>query len=231
MIAPVDMEARAAIVIVSAEPNASAKQLADQILRNVAEPNGSYCVHGWAAIGSTFLLALAGVAASYLGHELSNPFALAIGACLLLMAALCAIDVAPRLFKPMLLLTRDGLQTAEYGFIPWDQITGVRLESHSVMFCEMRTMEVSVPHRHELMSKAHPCARLLYDVGLYRRRNELRFALTQQRRDAQVIAIVAEYLWREKTAWGGRSVPGQLPPAAWISASAPQPQHHQPRAS
>lgn len=231
MIAPVDTEARAVIVTLTPDPDASAKELANQILRRVGEPNGSYCVHGRAALGNAVLLASAGSAAAYLGFELSNPFALAIGACLLLMAAVCCVDVMPRLFKPMLLLTRDGLQTAEYGFIPWDQITGIRLESHSLMFCEIRTMEVSVPHRHELMSKAHPCSRLLYDVGLYRRRNELRFALTQQRRDARVIAIVAEYLWREKTGWGGRSLPGELPPAVWLSASAPQPPHHQPRAS
>ncbi len=35
--------------------------------------------------------------------------------------------MTPRLLSPMFRLTRDGLRTAEYGFIPWDQITGVRL--------------------------------------------------------------------------------------------------------
>jgi hypothetical protein len=226
------MEARSAIVTLTSDPDASAKQLAQQILHRVREPNGAYCVHGWAAIGSALLLALAGAAVSLAGYQLSNPLALAIGACLLVLSAICWIDVMPRLLKPMLLITRDGMQTAEYGFIPWDQITGIRMESHSVLFCHVKAMDVSVPHRHELMSKAHPCARLLYDVGLYRRRNELRFALTQQGRDAGVIAIVAEFLWREKTEWGGKSYrPGELPPAAWLSASAPQPQHHQPRAS
>ncbi len=61
----------------------------------------------------------------------------------------------------------------------------------------------------ELMSKAHACARLLYGMGLYRRRNELRFALTQQGGDARVIAIVAEYLWREKTGWGREEPAGR----------------------
>jgi hypothetical protein len=225
------MEACAAAVTLTVHQEAGAKRLADDILHRVHQPQGDYVVQGWASMGPALLLALIGAAVCFGGYQISNPLALAIGACLLIVSALCWIDVAPRLLSPMLRLTRDGLHTAEYGFIPWDQITGVRLESHPLLFCQFHSMEISVPHRHELMSKAHVCARMLYDMGLYRRRNELRFALTQQGSDAPVIAIVAEYLWREKTGWSGRSLPAELPPAAWLSASAPQPPHHQPRVS
>ncbi len=177
-----------------------------QILRNVAEPNGSYCVRRMGCY-RRHVPARAGrrLAASSLGHSSSRIRRAGDGACLPLPAIYCRRR-APSLFKPMLLLTLTSLQAAEYPhFIPWEQITGVRLENRLGHVRRMRTHGGlgAPPARADEQGSS---LRLhLLDDGrrLYRRRNELRFALTQQRRDAQVIAIVAGHLWREKRRGAG----------------------------
>lgn len=83
----------------------------------------------------------------------------------------------PCVGKPMLACTRDGIETAAYGPVPWQDIQGMVLTRVTLRGRDFHTLELLVPKLSQLTAQMHPCARLGYALRWGDRRQRLRFPL------------------------------------------------------
>jgi hypothetical protein len=103
------------------------------------------------------------------------------------------------LLPPKLTLTRDGLQTSQYGFIPWTAIDGVRTITQHVKGVTYHALTLYVPTLNDLRSQMTFVTRLRHSLKWGERRRTLLFTLSGAGRQAKVLGTVAELLWNQNT--------------------------------
>lgn len=117
-----------------------------------------------------------------------------LGALFLFFAALIAI---PALGAVPISMTREGMKTALYGFISWDQIEGLGLYTLTSRSSAQHYLELGVPDIDEHRSRMHPCGRMLRRFAFGQARSLVRFRLS--RKDAVFAEHLAASLWEHHT--------------------------------
>jgi hypothetical protein len=142
---------------------------------------------------------------------------------LLVWAAVLWRRLAQNLRAPFLRLSREGLSSIDYGFVPWSAIEGVHLAHYKagVAGMDWRALELHVPTLAELTGGMSARHRLAYRFRIGTRRRIVRIDVTLARESGVVIAKVAEYLltarsgrrneWPFERGWGESLRPRTVP--------------------
>jgi hypothetical protein len=161
-----------------------------QIVRPLLERAEQFKVWNWKHVPVAIAGTLFGALLSVLAYWGGSWEMFLLGSAFLLGAILVWMIVIPNLFRPLLTLTKDGLNTGAYGFIPWIAVDGIASVADRLL--------VRVPTLEKLTAQMHPCMRVLYRI-LPRRIKTQVILMMRNRERAALACKVAEILWETKT--------------------------------
>lgn len=172
------------------------RERAEEIIKGITQRAERFTQQSWSGLLLVVAFAAMGAAAAVVGYQASKLVLLLIAAALLACATWIAMGLIPRLSKPMLAMTKDGIDTAAYGFIPWESIGGIATSSGG------RSQEggllLLVPTLPGLTGQMHPCGRARYRLSAGFWKTRLNFPLHRTAR-INLARRVAESLWEQRT--------------------------------
>jgi len=168
-----------------------------EIVRAATERSESFTYQGWSGVLTGVAIALIGVALFVASYRVGSPVGFGIAAIALVWAVRLWMRLVPLFSKPMLSLSKEGVDTAWYGFIPWTAVEGVHASrgSRSVE----NALELLVPTLPTMVAQLHPFVRALQRMAWSRRSREvLQFPIRAGGRRLEVVSGVAEALWEKR---------------------------------
>lgn len=134
------------------------------------------------------------------------PFVIGMACFFGILAMFGWLSVIPRLTAPTLSLTRTGMKTALYGFVPWEEVKGIYLSEATSKGVTIFHLEVLVPEIARLRSQMHPFGRVFRALAFGQSRTVIRFSLS--RKEAVFTEHLALALLKRATGRSNRWVPG-----------------------
>ncbi len=122
-----------------------------------------------------------------------------LGILALLSALVLWMTVLPKIGRPFLSVSREGLEAPMYGTIAWEAIEGLVLTTRHSKFGTHHALELSVPQLGQLAPQMHPCARILYGLSVGNSRQVARMRLRFGRESPHFVHQLIETLWERRT--------------------------------
>jgi hypothetical protein len=144
-------------------------------------------------------LGMTAIAVPLLGAWSMNLTAAVLGMLALLSALVLWMTVLPKIGRPFISVSREGLEAPMYGTIAWDAVEGLVLTTLHSKFGAHHALELSVPELGQLAPRMHPCARILYALSFGNSRQVARLRLRFARASPHFVHELAETLWERKT--------------------------------
>lgn len=113
---------------------------------------------------------------------------------------LILLQALPVVGKPLLVLTREGFESAAFGQIPWSAVEGIHLEvvrhkgrvvANIMMF---RVPDVALRYK-----VFHPLTRLMHRIRLGQKPGRIHVQLRGSGDDPELVLRVAKFLWTKRT--------------------------------
>lgn len=124
---------------------------------------------------------------------------LAMLALAVLMLALFGFFVVPYVGKPALVVRRDGLETAAFGFFRWEEIESIGLQSYTSRGATTHSLDLLVPRLSEREDQMHPLVRLTHRTVLRSRGKFVVIRLSWPSLPATLVHTLCYELWRRHT--------------------------------
>src|SRR5688572_21776311 len=121
-----------------------------------------------------------------------------LGILALLSALVLWMTVLPKIGRPFLSVSREGLEAPMYGTIAWEAIEGLVLTTRHSKFGTHHALELSVPQLGQLAPQMHPCARILYGLTFGNSRRVARMRLRFTRESPHFVHKLIEALWERR---------------------------------
>jgi hypothetical protein len=120
-------------------------------------------------------------------------------ACFVFGVAILALFLGPGVGKPPLTIRWDGLTMPVYGFLRWDEIDSIGLQSHTYRGVTTHSIELYVPQLKERESKLHPLLRVSRYLLARRSPNFILVHLKFTKFPAPLVYQLCYDLWRART--------------------------------
>jgi hypothetical protein len=172
---------------------ARARELADRL----AMTGERFDVPGRSGIIAA--LVISAVAAGLLRAGSLDLTAAVLGVLALLTALGLWMTVLPKIGRPFLTVSREGLEAPMYGAIAWEAIEGLVLTTRHSKFGTHHALELSVPQLGQLAPQMHPCARILYGLSVGNSRRVARMRLRFARESPHFVHELIETMWERRT--------------------------------
>ncbi|HEY0680786.1 MAG TPA: hypothetical protein VGD45_00500 [Steroidobacter sp.] len=120
-------------------------------------------------------------------------------ACFVFGAAILALFVGPDVGKPPLTIRWDGLSMPVYGFLRWDEIDSIGLQSHTYRGVTTHSLDLYVPQLKERESKLHPLLRVSRYLLARRSPNFILVHLKFTKLPATLVYQLCYDVWKART--------------------------------
>jgi hypothetical protein len=149
--------------------------------------------------GIIVALVMSAIAAGLLRAASVDLTAAVLGVLALVSALVLWMTVLPKIGRPFLSISPEGLEAPMYGVIAWNAIEGLVLTTQRSKFGTHHALELSVPQLGQLAPRMHPCGRILYGLSFGRSRRVARMRMRFARESPHFVHELVETLWNRKT--------------------------------
>lgn len=172
----------------------------EQALRRLQNSGEVFEVWGHSGLVACLLLTITVALVAGIAVRIGSPITISIASVFCFGVLLKWQRVWPQFRRPMIALSLKGIDSIDYGFIPWDAVEGVHLDRYSGgRGSEQMTLELLVPKLLDFKSQLKPSLQLFFSWRVGPARESVRILLTLTRVHPEVVFGVAEQLWRKRT--------------------------------